>query len=127
MNEPETYEPETLARARELLRPHDGSMVEFWCHRMSQQGKAGAGISGWFRGGVFWSHDWADHYSPGEVTYWRAVRNVTGRAPGKADLGGCAALWRSAQRPATEGLELRAENEDANWTLRNERLPGDSN
>ena len=60
----------------ELIQPSDGSMVEFWCHRMSQQGKAGTGIRGWFRGGLFWSHDNADHYAPGEVTHWINARNA---------------------------------------------------
>jgi hypothetical protein len=60
----------------ELLRPSDGSMVEFWCHGMRQQGKEGAGIRGWFRGGLFWSHDSADHYAPGEVTNWIGIRNA---------------------------------------------------
>lgn len=59
----------------ELLQPSDGSMVEFWCRRMSQQGKAGTGIRGWFRGGLFWSHDNADHYALGEVTHWTRLRN----------------------------------------------------
>lgn len=59
----------------EVLQPRDGSMVEFWCHRMSQQGKAGTGIRGWFRGGLFWSLDDADHYALGEVTHWRCIRN----------------------------------------------------
>ena len=57
----------------EVLQPAEGSMVEFWCHRMSQQGKAGTGIRGWFRGGAFWSHDNADHYAPGEVTRWKLL------------------------------------------------------
>lgn len=60
----------------ELLQPSEGSMVEFWCHRMSQQGKAGTCIRGWFRGGLFWSHDNADHYALGEVTHWRGIRNA---------------------------------------------------
>ncbi len=59
------------ATMAELLQPSEGSMVEFWCHLMSQRGKAGTGIRGWFRGGLFWSHDNADHYAPGEVTHWR--------------------------------------------------------
>lgn len=67
----------------ELLQPSDGSMVEFWCHRMSQQGKAGTGIRGWFRGGRFWSLDNADHYARGEVTYWL---NVHPRAAHCIDL-----------------------------------------
>ena len=57
----------------ELWQPSESSMVEFWCHRMSQQGKPG--IRGWFRGGLFWSHDNADHYAPGEVTHWTCLRN----------------------------------------------------
>ena len=64
------------ATMAELLQPSDGSMVEFWCHRMSQPGKAGTGIRGWFRGGLFWSHDSADHYAPGEVTHWNSIRNA---------------------------------------------------
>lgn len=66
----------TYKTMAELLQPSEGSMVEFWCHRMSEQGKAGTGIRGWFRGGLFWSHDNADHYAPGEVTYWLGVRNA---------------------------------------------------
>lgn len=58
------------ATMAELLQPSDGSMVEFWCHRMSQQGNAGTGIRGWFRAGLFWSNDGADHYAPSEVTHW---------------------------------------------------------
>ena len=53
----------------------DGSMVEFWCHRMSKRGRVGTGIRGWFRGGLFWSHDNADHYAPSEVTHWINMRN----------------------------------------------------
>lgn len=60
----------------ELIQPSEGSMVEFWCHRMSRQGTAGTGIRGWFRGGVFWSADNADHYAPSEVTHWKCVRNA---------------------------------------------------
>jgi hypothetical protein len=63
------------ATMAELLQPSDGSMVEFWCHRMSQQGKAGTGIRGWFRAGLFWSNDGADHYAPSEVTHWNCLRN----------------------------------------------------
>lgn len=59
----------------ELLHPSEGSMVEFWCHRMSQQGKAGTGIRGWFCGGLFWSHDNADHYALGEVAHWTCLRS----------------------------------------------------
>jgi hypothetical protein len=58
----------------ELVRPSDGSMVEFWCRGMAQQGTEGAGIRGWFRQGLFWSRDDADHYSPGEVTNWISIR-----------------------------------------------------
>ena len=58
----------------ELIRPSDGSMVEFWCHRMSRQGKEGTGIRGWFRDGLFWSRDNADHYALGEVTHWISIR-----------------------------------------------------
>lgn len=79
----------------ELVRPSDGSLVEFWCRRMSQQGKPGAGISGWFRGGLFWSVDNADHYAPGEVTHWLNVRNSmqcaapgVGRRVNEAKKGG---------------------------------------
>lgn len=64
------------ATMAELIQPTHGSMVEFWCHGMSQQGKDGTGIRGWFRGGLFWSHDNADHYAPGEVTHWNGIRNA---------------------------------------------------
>lgn len=60
----------------EMLQPSEGSMVEFWCHGMAQRGKAGTGIRGWFRGGLFWSHDNADHYAPSEVTHWSSLRNA---------------------------------------------------
>jgi hypothetical protein len=60
----------------EVWPPSEGSMVEFWCHRMSKQGHEGHGIRGWFRGGLFWSHDNADHYAPGEVTHWTGLRNA---------------------------------------------------
>ncbi len=59
----------------ELIQPHNRSMVEFWCRGMSQQGKEGAGIRGWFRDGLFWSRDNADSYGPGEVTHWINLRN----------------------------------------------------
>jgi len=55
----------------ELMQPGEGACVEFWCHRMDQQDKAGTGIRGWFRGGLFWSHDSLDRYAPSEVTHWR--------------------------------------------------------
>ena len=57
----------------ELVRPSDGSMVEFWPHRMSQKH---AGIRGWFRGGFFWSTDNADHWAPSEVNTWQCLRNA---------------------------------------------------
>ena len=60
-----------------LLQPSEGSMVEFWCHRMGQQRKAGTGIRGWFRGGLFWSIDNADHYAIGEVTRWNCLFGLT--------------------------------------------------
>jgi len=66
----------TLKTMAELIHPSDGSMVEFWCHGMTQKGKAGAGIRGWFRAGLFWSVDDADSYGPGEVTYWNSLRNA---------------------------------------------------
>jgi hypothetical protein len=69
-------EPTVRRTMAEVLQPTEGSMVEFWCHRMSQQGQAGTGIRGWFRGGLFWSYDDADHYAPGEVTYWTCLRNA---------------------------------------------------
>ena len=68
-------EPARSVTWAELVRPSDGSMVEFWCHRMSQQGKAGTGVRGWFRDGRFWSLDNADHWVPSEVTHWRCLRN----------------------------------------------------
>lgn len=68
-------EPCRSATMAELIKPWEGSMVEFWCKRMTQQGKPGAGIRGWFRSGLFWSVDNADHYAPGEVTHWINVRN----------------------------------------------------
>lgn len=67
----------------EVLPPSEGSAVEFWCHRMCEQGKPGTGIYGWFRGGKFWSHDGADDYAPGEVTTWRA-RVAAARSPAPA-------------------------------------------
>ena len=54
-----------------LMLPVEGTCVEFWCHQMEQQDKAGTGIRGWFRGGLFWSHDSLDRYAPSEVTHWR--------------------------------------------------------
>lgn len=57
----------------ELVRPSDGSMVEFWPHRMSQKH---AGIRGWFRGGFFWSTDNADHWAPSEVNTWQGLRSA---------------------------------------------------
>ncbi len=59
----------------EVMQPSDGSMVEFWCRGMAKQGRDGTGIRGWFRGGLFWSHDNADHYAPSEVTHYNCIRN----------------------------------------------------
>ena len=90
----------------EVLQPTDGSMVEFWCHRMSQQGKAGTGIRGWFRGGLFWSHDDADHYAPSEVTHWRGIRNALQCAARGCD--GCRVCAPNAlanRRPACRASE----------------------
>lgn len=60
----------------EVIQPIDGSMVEFWHHAMPQQGKAGNGIHGWFRGGLFWNHDNTTHYTPKEVTHWNSLRDA---------------------------------------------------
>ena len=57
----------------ELMHPCDGSMVEFWTRRMSM---TGAGVRGWFRGGLFWSADNADHWTPREVNHWQGIRNA---------------------------------------------------
>ena len=90
----------------ELLHPSEGSMVEFWCHRMSHQGKAGTGIRGWFRGGLFWSHDNADHYAPGEVAHWRGIRSALQCAARCCD--GCLVCAPNVKlNPGPEGAQRR--------------------
>ena len=71
--EPIAISCRSAAPLAELFKPQEGDRVEFWCHRMSEVGRPGAGIPGWFRGGLFWSLDPADHYAPGEVVQWRRV------------------------------------------------------
>lgn len=58
----------------QFFRPIENSSIEFWCHGMTRAVAKDSGIRGWFRGGLFWSHDDADSYSPAEVAHWISIR-----------------------------------------------------
>ena len=104
-------QPRTLA---ERFQPTEGSMVEFWCRGMAKQGRAGTGIRGWFRDGLFWSLDDADHYAPGEVTSWLNLRNAFQ----------CAARGRDGCRVCTPGARTLAREAAAEIEAGNAQVTG---
>lgn len=66
-----------------IATPEPGRFLRFRTTLM-ERGTVGGGISGWWDGREFWSHDLADRYGEGEVCSWGYVGSAL-----KCQASGC--------------------------------------